>query len=80
MTECGVRWQSVDAYHIFVSGGFGKYQAEGRQIFSGVSGWALPETIERMLRSYQKNCVGKDTFQQFSTRHEVGKLQEMFAE
>ena len=35
---------------------------------------------EKMLRTYQKHRSGKESFQQFTTRHEVGKLQEMFAE
>jgi ferredoxin-nitrite reductase len=43
---------SVDAYHIFVGGGFGKHQAVGRQIFTGVSAAELPRTLERILRAY----------------------------
>ena len=79
-TKTKVSGESVDAYHIFVGGGFGKHQAVGRQIFAGVTGKELPDTIEKMLRTYQKHRAGKETFQQFTTRHEVGKLQEMFAE
>ena len=45
-----------------------------------MTGKELPDTIEKMLRTYQKHRAGKETFQQFSTRHEVGKLQELFAE
>ncbi len=71
---------SVDGYHIFVGGGFGKNQAVGRQIFTGVSAPELPGTLEKVLRAYLKHRAGKETFQQFSTRHEVGRLQEMFAE
>jgi ferredoxin-nitrite reductase len=70
----------LDAYHVFVGGGFGRNQAVGRQVFSGVTASELPNTIERMLRTYLKHRQGRETFQQFSTRHEVGKLQEMFAE
>jgi len=41
----------------------------------------LPGVIEKMLRTYLKHRIGKaETFQQFSTRHEVGRLQELFAE
>ncbi len=79
-TKTKVGGESVDGYHIFVGGGFGKNQAVGRQIFFGVSAPELPATLEKVLRAYLKHRTGKETFQQFSTRHEVGKLQEMFVE
>ncbi len=72
--------ESVDGYHVFVGGGFGKYQAVGRQIFAGVPATDLPRTVEKMLRAYLKHREGRETFLQFSTRHEVGKLQELFGE
>ena len=71
--------ESMDGYHVFVGGGFGKYQAVGRQVFNGVAAGDLPVTIERMLRAYLQHRVGKETFLAFSTRHEVGKLQELFS-
>ena len=52
--------------------------AATRLIFSGVSANELPLTLEKILRAYLKHRQGKETFQQFTTRHEVGKLQEMF--
>ena len=79
-TKAKIGGESVDAYHIFVGGGFAKNQAVGRQIFSGVTASELPGTVEKMLRTYLKHRSGHETFQQFSTRHEVGRLQEMFAE
>lgn len=72
--------ESVDGYHVFVGGGFGKYQAVGRQVYNGVAAEELPRTIERMLKAYLRHRAGKETFLQFSTRHEVGRLQELFAE
>jgi len=78
-TKTKIGGESVDAYHIFVGGGFGKHQAVGRQVFAGVTAQELSSTIEKMLRSYQKLRAGKETFQQFTMRHEVGRLQEMFA-
>jgi len=75
----GTKIRGEDGYHVFVGGGFGKNQAVGRQIFSGVSANELPATLEKVLRVYLKNRQGKETFQQFTTRHEVGRLQEMFA-
>lgn len=80
-TKTKINGESLDAYHLFVGGGFAKNQAVGRQVFSGVTAQELPGTIEKMLRTYLKHRTGKaETFQQFSTRHEVGKLQELFAE
>jgi ferredoxin-nitrite reductase len=71
--------ESVDGYHIFVGGGFGKSQAVGRQIFAGIKATELPATLERMLRTYLKMRSGRETFQQFTTRHEVRRLQELFS-
>ncbi len=78
-TKTKVGGESVDAYHVFVGGGFGKNQAVGRQIFAGVKATELPHTLERMLRAYLQHRAGRETFQQFTNRHEVGRLQEMFA-
>jgi ferredoxin-nitrite reductase len=79
-TKTKIGGESVDAYHVFVGGGFGHHQAVGRQVFAGVTHGELPNVVERMLRTYLKHRTGKtETFQQFTTRHEVGKLQEMFA-
>ncbi|HEU5397140.1 MAG TPA: NirA family protein [Verrucomicrobiae bacterium] len=74
----GTKVRGEDAYHVFVGGGFGRNQAVGRQIFAGVSAGELPATLERMLRAYLNHRQGKETFQQFTSRHEVGKLQELF--
>jgi ferredoxin-nitrite reductase len=78
-TKTKVGGESVDAYHVFVGGGFGKHQAVGRQIFAGVKATELPGTLERMLRAYLKERNGRESFQQFTNRHEVGRLQELFS-
>lgn len=72
--------ESVDAYHVFVGGGFGRYQAVGRQVFASLSATEMPATIEQMLRTYLRHREGKETFLSFTTRHEVGRLQELFGE
>ena len=76
----GTKVRGADGYHVFVGGGFGKNQAVGRQLFTGVSANELPVTLEKILRAYLKHRHGIETFQQFTTRHELGKLQEIFAE
>ena len=46
----GTKVGGEDGYHVFIGGGFGKNQAVGRQIFSGVTANELPATIEKMLQ------------------------------
>jgi ferredoxin-nitrite reductase len=76
----GVKVQGAEGYHVFVGGGFGKDQAVGRQLFSGVLARDLPDSIEKILRSYMRLREGKESFLAFSTRHELGKLQELFTQ
>lgn len=75
----GTKVRGEDGYHIFVGGGFGKNQALGRQLYSGVTAKELPQNIEKILRGYITHRQGKETFQQFTVRHDLGKLQEIFA-
>ncbi|HEY5040740.1 MAG TPA: NirA family protein [Verrucomicrobiae bacterium] len=75
----GTKMRGEDGYHIFVGGGFGKNQAVGRQVFSGVSATELPLMLEKMLRIYLKKREGRETFQQFTTRHDLNTLQAIFS-
>jgi len=72
---CG---SSVDAYHVFVGGGFGQNQAVGRQVFTAVPATELPIIMERILRAYLQHRNPRETFQAFTTRHDLKTLQEMF--
>ncbi|MBM3901013.1 MAG: NirA family protein [Verrucomicrobia bacterium] len=72
-----VSGETVEGYHIFVGGGFGKNQAVGRQLFTGVSVDALKPTMERILRNYLKHRSPGESFLAFTTRHELGQLQEL---
>jgi ferredoxin-nitrite reductase len=76
----GTKVRGEDGYHIFVGGGFGRHQAVGRQIFSGVHAAELPATIEKLLRMYLKHRAGRESFLQFSTRHDLNALQTMYSE
>ncbi len=73
-----VNGESVDGYHVFVGGGFGDNQAVGRQVFTALSAEDTKFTLERMFKSYLKHRENAETFQQWTNRHEVGRLQEMF--
>lgn len=78
-TKVKVGGESVDGYHVFVGGGFGKNQAVGRQIFNGVAAGDLPLTIEKMLRAYLRHREKHESFQSFTTRQDVKILQEIFS-
>jgi ferredoxin-nitrite reductase len=68
-----------EAYHVCVGGGFGKNQAVGRQIYKTMVYDELKPTIERMLLVYLKNRQEKESFQAFTTRHDVNALQVIFS-
>ena len=74
----GTKVRGEDGYHIFVGGGFGRNQAAGRQLFSGIMASELPDTIEKILRAYMNHRQGKESFQRFTSRHELGALQVLF--
>ncbi len=75
----GTKVQGEEGYHIFVGGGFGARQALGRQIFSGVRHAQVNLTVEKMLRGFIKHRAAGETFQGFTQRHDLNKLQLIFA-
>jgi ferredoxin-nitrite reductase len=75
----GTKVQGEDGYHVFIGGGFGKHQALGRQIFTGVTANELPLMVEKILRMYLQHRTGHESFQQFSMRHDLNTLQTLFA-
>jgi ferredoxin-nitrite reductase len=70
--------ETVEGYHIFVGGGFGKHQAVGRQVYTGIPHDEVNVIIERMLRAYLAHRLDSETFQQFTMRHDLNALQTMF--
>ncbi len=78
-TKTKVGGESVEGYHVFVGGGFGKQQAVGRQVFTGVTFEALPLTLEKMLRAYQRHRAEGEPFKAFTERHDLNQLQTMFS-
>ncbi|MGB8166877.1 MAG: NirA family protein [Chthoniobacteraceae bacterium] len=71
--------ETVDGYHVFLGGGFGKNQAVGRQVFNAIPYDELPPLMEKVLRGYLRHRSEGETFQQFSTRHDLNKLQAIFS-
>jgi ferredoxin-nitrite reductase len=74
----GTKVKGEEGYHVFVGGGFGKNQAVGRQLFSGVHHTEVNSTIEKMLKGYLKHRTADETFQAFTLRHDLNKLQLIF--
>ena len=71
---------SQEAYHVFVGGGFDGRQAIGRAIFQGVILEELGPLLERMLKVYLQIRNPGESFQAFTARHDLGRLQELFSE
>ncbi len=69
--------ETVEGYHVFVGGGFGKNARIGRQLFKAVAYQDLKPLMEKLLKAYQSNREEKETFYDFSQRFEVEKLVEM---
>ncbi len=67
-----------EAYHVCVGGGFGKNQAIGRQVFQAMPYDEVKTTVEKMLQLYLKHRQEKETFQAFTTRHDLNALQTLF--
>ena len=69
--------ETVEAYHVFVGGGFGANQAVGRQLFAGVIATELNMTLERMLGGYLKHRAAGEAFSVFTKRHEIEALKAL---
>lgn len=78
-TKTKVAGESVEGYHVFVGGGFGKHQAVGRQVFTGIAFEDLKLTLEKMLRAYLRNRIDGERFQAFTARNDLNTLQAMFS-
>ena len=71
--------ESVEGYHVFVGGGFGDQRAVGRQVFSGLPFEQVKSTLEQMVKGYLRHRLLGETFQQFTARHDLNRLQAIFS-
>jgi len=78
-TKVKIGGESADGYHVFVGGGFGANQAVGRQVFNGIAFDSLPPLIEKMFLGYLRHRNDGETFQAFTTRHDLNNLQAIFS-
>jgi ferredoxin-nitrite reductase len=71
---------SVEGYNIVFGGGYGHTQAVAKQVFTGISFNEIPMLMEKVLKVYQARRNSGESFAEFTRRHEVKQLQEMFSE
>jgi ferredoxin-nitrite reductase len=67
-----------EAYHVLVGGGWGNRSAFGRQIYQTLPVEELHETVGRMVAAYVKHRLPEERFQDFTIRHDVNRLQQLF--
>ena len=69
----------VEGYHIFIGGGFGPDKSRiGRQIFKSIpAGNSINQTIHAMLIAYLSKRKDKESFFEFTSRHNVDYLEKI---
>jgi len=78
--KVNVGGSSVEGYNIVFGGGYGHTQAVAKQVFTGISFNEIPALMEKVLKVYQARRNSGESFAEFTRRHEVKQLQEMFSE
>jgi ferredoxin-nitrite reductase len=78
--KVNVGGSSVEGYNIVFGGGFGPTQGVAKQVFTGISFNEVPTLLEKVLKVYQARRNSGESFAEFTRRHEVKQLQEMFSE
>lgn len=68
-----------EGYHLVLGGGMDNEQGIGREIFKGVGHDELPALTARIVATYQSHHDSGETFVQWTRRHSIGELQELFA-
>jgi len=71
---------TVEGYHVVLGGGFGEKQAVAREVFRGVAFNQLPPLLEHVLKIYLGKRNRGESFVDFTRRHSVKELQELFTE
>jgi ferredoxin-nitrite reductase len=71
--------EQVEGYHIVLGGRCVGDKTIGRQIFTGIPFGDIPALIEKVLRVYLGQRNRNETFADFTGRHEIKTLQELFS-
>jgi ferredoxin-nitrite reductase len=73
--------EQVEAYHVLLGGKCVGDQVLGREVFHGIPFSQVPPLLERVLKTYlERRKDRQETFVQFTGRHSVKELQEMFSD
>jgi ferredoxin-nitrite reductase len=78
-TRATLSGESVEAYQVVLGGGYGENQAVAKEVFKSIPFSELPKLLERVLVTYQARRKPGESFAEFTRRHEVKQLQEMFS-
>jgi ferredoxin-nitrite reductase len=78
--KVNVGGESVEGYHIVFGGGYGHTQAVAKQVFTGIPFSEIPTLLEKVLKVYQARRQSGESFAEFTRRHPVKQLQEMFSQ
>ena len=70
----------VEGYNIVFGGGTGAQAGIGREVFKGISFDEVPRLLERVLKTYLVRRNAGESFAEFTRRHNVKTLQELFSE
>ncbi len=73
------RGEQVEGYHVLLGGQCVGGQTLGREVFHGIPFSEIPVLLEGVLRTYLEKRQSKESFVQFTSRHSVKELQELFS-
>lgn len=78
--KVSVEGQSVEGYNVVFGGGVGAESGIGRQVFTGISFNELPGLLAKVLKVYQARRSPNESFAEFTRRHDLKSLQELFSQ
>jgi ferredoxin-nitrite reductase len=70
---------AVEGYHVVFGGGHGAEARIGQQVFTGIAFDELPQLLESVLKTYLDKRHPNETFAEFTRRHDLKQLQELFS-
>lgn len=70
---------SGEGYNIVLGGGTGAHAEIGREVFKGISFGEVPALLEHILKVYLAKRNGGESFIEFTRRHDLKQLQEVFS-
>jgi ferredoxin-nitrite reductase len=71
--------ESVEAYNVALGGGYGHEQFVAREVFKAIPVTQLPSLLEHILKTYLSRRTVGETFAEFTRRHDLKQLQELFS-